>query len=122
MAIFPISARSLATGPNNFGPANIPVGSNKVVLTLDVAQMTPGMLVDVLCEVWDGVRWSGFHADFDGPWRDKQNVLHNEVSLTFGLGFRNGQPVLSIAGWQVRAVFTVTNGPFNTAGGTLEVT
>jgi hypothetical protein len=112
--IFPVSARALPTGDNLFGPVNIPIGSNNVVLTLDVAQLVAGQVVNTIVEVWDTVRWSGFFADFvgPGPWRDKQGVLHNDIALSFGLGVRNGQPVLSGAGWQVRANFKVTNGPF----------
>jgi hypothetical protein len=102
------------------------LGTNSAALTLDVASMVAGQKVVVNVEVWDGLQWAGYLADFDGPWRDRQNVLHNSVTLTFSFGSAmvNGvwTPRLSAAGWQVRATFAVTNGPFTTTGGTLVLT
>ena len=104
----------------------VPAGTHKAVLSLDVTNMVNQVVV-ILVEYWDGTLWTGTFADFNGPWRNKQGVLQNTVSLSFDFGSiadASGAwvPRVSIPGWQVRAKFTVTNGPFNTAGGTLVLT
>lgn len=127
MPNFNLPARTLQTGDTVFGPFAIPVGTSKISMNLDVTQMLPGQRVWVLLEYNDGTKWTGAKVDFDGPWRDRQNVLHNDVTLFFDFGsvsVNNGPwtPRVSQAGWQARVTFTVENGPYDTSGGTLALT
>lgn len=126
MTTFPIGPQSLPTGDALIAAVPVPAGTHKAVLSLDVTNMVNQVVV-ILVEYWDGTLWTGTFADFNGPWRNKQGVLQNTVSLSFDFGSiadASGAwvPRVSIPGWQVRAKFTVTNGPFNTAGGTLVLT
>lgn len=137
MTSFPISARTFNAGANQFGPAAIPVGTHKGTLTLDVAAMgtpeartvagqTLNLVVDYSPDA--GATWQNLGAAMmTGPWRDKQGVLHNDVSVSFDFGsysVDNGpwQPRVSVAGWQVRAQVIVNIGSIDTAGGTLDLT
>lgn len=134
--IFPVSARVFNVGDSLFGPANIPLNSHKGTLVLDVADMGtpearthPGQTIGIVVDYFDGVQWQnlGKALGMDGPWRDKQGVLHNEITVSFDFGsisVNNGPwvPRLSAAGWQVRAVVVMAGFALNSAGGTLEVT
>lgn len=137
MSSFPVSARTFNTGDNLFGPTAIPVGTHKGVLTLDVTEMGPpeartvpgqnfNLIVDYSPD--GGATWLFVgSAPMDGPWRDKQGVLHNDVFVAFDFGStstNNGPwvPRVSQAGWQVRANIVVNIGAINTAGGTLDLT
>jgi hypothetical protein len=137
MSNFNLPARTLPTGDTTFGPFSVPVNTALIAMTLDVTSMEPGVVdangnlisgqrVWVLLEYWDGLLWTGAKADFTGPWRDRQGVLHNDVTLRFDFGtkFVNGAWVAnrSASGWQARVTFTVENGPYDTAGGTLALT
>jgi hypothetical protein len=134
---FNLPGRTLQTGDTVFGPFAIPVGTSKMAITLDVAQMVPGVLdpngvlvsgqrVWVSLEYFDGNVWTAAKTDFTGPWRDRQGVLQNNVTLRFDFGsvYVNGAWLdrISQAGWQARVTFTVENGPYTTAGGTLALT
>jgi hypothetical protein len=95
-------------------------------MVLDVAQLVPGVFgadgslisgqrVWVRIEYNPGDGWALLaEADFSGPWHDKQQVLHNDVTLRFTFGGAATQ-----AGWQARVTFTVEGGAYDTAGGTL---
>jgi hypothetical protein len=137
MATFPVSARTFNAGNNVFGPTAIPVGTHKGTLTLDVAAMgtpeartVPGQSFNLIVDYSPdgGVTWLNLgSAPMEGPWRDKQGILHNDVSVSFDFGSTsvdNGPwvPRVSAAGWQVRAAIVVNVGAINTAGGTLELT
>lgn len=127
MATFNLPARTLPLGDTVFGPFAIPVGTQKLSFNLDVTQMVAGQKVWMHLEYFDGSLWSGATSDFDGPWRDKQGVLHNDVTLNFDFGsisVNNGPwtPRVSAAGWQARVTFTVEGAPYNTSGGTLTLT
>jgi len=129
-------AQTIAIGPQNFngqstvGPASVPVGTSLIILTLDVSGINPasGQLLHfaVSYSTDGGVTWLGCgEADFSGPWTDRQGVLHNDASMSVGFGQvptadGNGwQPILSEAGWQIRAIITATNGPIHSSGGSL---
>src|SRR5690242_965011 len=94
---FNLPGRTLQTGDTVFGPFAIPVGTSEIKMTLDVAQMVPGVIdangvlvsgqrVWVMLEYFDGNVWTGAKADFTGPWRDRQGVLQNNVTLRFDFG------------------------------------
>lgn len=125
-----IPGRVFPVGDTIIGPNNIPNGTSLAKLTLDVANQVPpvfdadGNLIGGQ-RVWLHLEWSGdgwvtsqgSKADFNGPWLNKQGVMQNDVSLTFGMS----RP--SSAGWQYRATVTVESADgsssFTTAGGTL---
>jgi hypothetical protein len=124
---FNLPARTLPLGDTVFGPFAIPVGTQKLSFNLDVTQMVAGQRVWMRLEYFDGSVWAAAITDFDGPWRDKQNVLHNDVTLLFDFGFvsiNNGPylPRVSAAGWQARVTLTVEGAPYSTSGGTLTLT
>lgn len=135
---FNLPARNLPLGDTVFGPFAIPVGTSKLSMTLDVTQLPVAVVapdgtllsggrVWFKLEYFDGATWTTGIEDFTGPWRDKQNVLHNDVTLNFDFGATsvdNGPwiPRLSAAGWQARCTFTVEGVPYNTLGGTLTLT
>ena len=79
------------------------------------ARTQPGRIFWLIVDIsLDDVNWQNLGAvDFDGPWRNKQGVLQNNIGVSFGL------PRTSEAGWRVRVNFRVENGPIDIAGGSL---
>jgi hypothetical protein len=119
---FNLPSRTLPLGDTVFGPFTIPVGTREFTMVLDVANMPPPPRPDPPAQqVWILIEWdrgNGWQelsrSNFFGPWFEKQNVLHNDVTLRFTFGGAVAQ-----AGWQARVTFIVEGAAYNTAGGTL---